>query len=212
MNSSPMNRPNRPFLPKPARNVNLWLLFFILVFAVFLFFDVVYASEGGGEHEGGKNWADFFWRAFNFCVLAGFLYWLLAKKVKDFFVGRRDDIETALAEAVTAREEAKKKFQEYDAKLDKAREEIKAMSEMLDAQGLAEKERIIGDALKAAAKMKEDAQKRMDQEAKKARLELRAEAVRLSVEIAEEILKKQITAADHAGMVEDYIDKVVTKH
>jgi F-type H+-transporting ATPase subunit b len=86
------------------------------------------------------------------------------------------------------------------------------MSEMLDAQGLAEKERIIGDALKAAAKMKEDAQKRMDQEAKKARLELRAEAVRLSVEIAEEILKKQITAADHAGMVEDYIDKVVTKH
>jgi F-type H+-transporting ATPase subunit b len=52
----------------------------------------------------------------------------------------------------------------------------------------------------------------MEQEMEKARYQLRAEAVRLSVEMAEEILKKQITADDHAGMVEDYIDKVVTKH
>jgi len=113
---------------------------------------------------------------------------------------------------VTAREDAEKKFREYDAKLDKAAEEIKAMADMLEAQGLAEKERIIGDARKAAEKMKEDAPKRMEREMKKARDQLRAEAVRLSVEMAEEILKKQITPADHAGMVGDYIDKVVTKH
>lgn len=212
MNSCPMEKPNRRFLLKSAKWMNVGSVIFVLILAVFLFFDTAYASGGGGEAEGGRNWSDFFWRAFNFAVLAGLLYWLLAKKVKDFFGGRREDIKTTLAEAVAAREEAEKKFREYDAKLDKGAEEIKAMAEMLDAQGLAEKERIIGDARKAAGKMKEDAQKRMEQEMKKARYQLRAEAVRLSVEMAEEILKKQITPADHASIVEDYIDKVVTKH
>lgn len=210
MNSCPMEKPDRRFLLKSARWMNVGSVIFVLALAVFL--DTAYASGGGGEAEGGSNWSDFFWRAFNFAVLAGFLYWLLAKKVKDFFDGRREDIKATLAEAVAAREEAEKKFREYDAKLDKSAEEIKAMAEMLEAQGLAEKERIIGDARKAAGKMKEDAKKRMEQEMKKARYQLRAEAVRLSVEMAEEILKKQITPADHAGMVGDYIDKVVTKH
>jgi F-type H+-transporting ATPase subunit b len=212
MNSCPMEKPDRRFLLKSARWTNVGLVIFVLTLTVFLFFNTAYASGGGGEAEGGRNWSNFFWRAFNFAVLAGLLYWLLVRKVNDFFGGRRQDIKIALAEAVAAREEAEEKFQEYDAKLDRAREEIKAMAEMLDAQGLAEKERIIGDARKAAVKMKEDAQKRMEQEMEKARYQLRAEAVRLSVEMAEEILKKQITAADHAGMVENYIDKVVTKH
>lgn len=207
-----MEKMNRCFMLKSSRWMNVELVTFVLTLGVFLFIADVYASGGGGEAEGGMNWPDFFWRAFNFAVLAGLFYWLLAKKVRDFFGGRREDIKAALAEAVAAREEAEKKFKEYDARLDKAAEEIKTMMEMLEAQGLAEKERIIGDARKAAGRMKEDAQKRMEQEMKKVRNQLKAEAVRLSVEMAEEILKKQITPADHAGMVGDYIDKVVTKH
>jgi len=44
----------------------------------------------------------------NFLVLAGFLYWLLAKKIKEFFAGRRDDIKIALEQAMAAKEEAEK--------------------------------------------------------------------------------------------------------
>jgi len=144
--------------------------------------------------------------------LAGFFYWLLAKKIKDFFGGRREDIKAALAKAVAAREKAEEKFKEYDERLNKAAEEIKTMAKMLEAQGLAEKERVISDARKTAVKMKEDAQKRIEQEINKARSQLRAEVVSLSMEMAEEILKKQITSTDHANIVADYIDKVVTKH
>ena len=128
----------------------------------------------------------------NFLILAGVLYWLLAKKVKDFFTGRREGIRTALAEAVTAREEAEKKFREYAAKLDKATGEIDEITRMIQAQGLAEKERIIEDARKAAEKMKEDTQARMEQEFNKASQELRIEAVRLSTQMAEELLRKNI--------------------
>ena len=83
---------------------------------------------------------------------------------------------------------------------------------MIKAQGLAEKERIIEDAKKAAEKMKEDTQARVEQELKKAGNLLRVEAVKLSVEMAEELLRKNITAADHDLLVKDYLDKVVSKH
>lgn len=183
-----------------------WIIVSVLIMAV-----DVYASAGGGESK-GHNWVDFAWRALNFLVLAGFLYWLLAKKIKEFFAGRRDDIKIALEQAMAAKEEAEKKYKEYTAKLEKATEEIAGISEMIKAQGLAEKERILEDAKKAALKMKEDTQARVEQELKKAGNLLRTEAVKLSVEMAEELLKRNITPADHDIMVKDYLDKVVSKH
>ena len=183
-----------------------WIIVSVLIMAV-----DDYASAGGGESK-GHNWVDFAWRALNFLVLAGFLYWLLAKKIKEFFAGRRDDIKIALEQAMAAKEEAEKKYKEYTAKLEKATEEIAGISEMIKAQGLAEKERILEDAKKAAVKMKEDTQTRVEQELKKAGNLLRTEAVKLSVEMAEELLKRNITPADHDIMVKDYLDKVVSKH
>jgi F-type H+-transporting ATPase subunit b len=171
----------------------------------------VFAASGGGESH-GSEWKDFAWRMMNFVILAGLLYWLLAKKVKEFFSGRRDEIKIDLEQAQAAKEEAEKKYKEYTAKLEKATEEIAGISEMIKSQGLVEKERIIADAKKAAVKMKEDTQSRVEQEMKKAGNTLRAEAVKLSVEMAEELLKRNIQATDHDAMVKDYLDKVVSKH
>jgi F-type H+-transporting ATPase subunit b len=165
------------------------------------------AHASGDGAEGGRDWFDFSWRMFNFIVLVGILFWLLAGKIRDFMTGRREGIRTALAEAVSAREAAEKKFREYSEKLEKATGEIAQIGEMIRSQGLAEKERIIEDARKAAEKMKEDTRARMEQEFSKGSRDLRIEAVRLSTEMAEEILKKQIRPEDHESMVKDYIEK-----
>jgi len=172
------------------------------------------AFASGGETGGqeGPNWSNFFWRSINFLVLGGGLYWLLAKKVKEFFAGRRDGIRTALAEAEIAREAAEKKFRDYSAKLDKATGEIEQIGEMIRSQGLSEKEQIITEARKVADKMKEDTQTRIEQEFNKASQQLRNEAVRLSTQMAEELLKKHIQTADHEAMVRDYIAKVVNRN
>ncbi len=188
------------------------ILFLIPLIACIFPLAAVYASGGGAPGaETGPNWVNFFWRALNFLVLAGVLYWFLAKKAKEFFTGRREGIRTALAEAVTAREEAEKKFQEYSAKLDKATGEIEEIGQMIRSQGLSEKARIIEDARKAAEKMKEDTRLRMEQEFNKAAQQLRTEAVRLSTQMAEELLRRHIRAADHEAMVNDSIEKVVSK-
>jgi F-type H+-transporting ATPase subunit b len=174
---------------------------------------LAYASGGGGEggHE-GPGWVNFAWKLLNFLVMAGVIYWLAAKKVKEFFTGRREGIKTSLAEAVTAREDAEKKFREYAAKLDRATGEIDEITRMIQAQGLTEKERIIEEARKAAGKMREDAQARMEQEFNKASHQLRIEAVRLSAQMAEGLLRKNIRVEDHEAMVQDYIEKVVRKN
>ncbi|MGA3209169.1 MAG: ATP synthase F0 subunit B [Syntrophales bacterium] len=190
-----------------------YLRYFLLsIPAVVLTSAIAYASEGGGHEDTVKLWIDFAWRVFDFGILIWFLYWVAAKKIKEFFFDRRDNIKAAIEEKITEKEDTEKKFREYSLRLDKATEEIKGIFEMIKAQGLTEKEKIIEDAKKAAAKMIEDTQARMEQELKAARNQLRSEAAELSVAMAEELLKKNINRELHENMVKDYLDKVVKKH
>jgi len=186
------------------------VIFLTGLFLPFLTMTTAYASGGGG-HE-GPNWFDFTWRVVNFLILVGVLYWLLAGKIRSFLSARREGIRSALAEAVNARKEAERKFSEYNEKLDKATGEIDQIRQIIQAQGLAEKEKMIEDARNAAKKIKEDTETRMEQEFKKASRELRVEAVRLSTQMAEELLRKNIRENDHEALVKDYIEKVVKKN
>ncbi|NPU83114.1 MAG: ATP synthase F0 subunit B [Syntrophaceae bacterium] len=171
-------------------------------------------AAGGGEHSegGGANMKEFMFKVINFAILVGLLWWLLAKKVKEFFVGRRASIRTEIDDTEAQKAEARKKFDEYSSRLTKMTDEISGIAEIIKAQGQAEKDKIIADAKKAAEKMQEDTKARMEQEFQKGSAALRLEAAQLAVEMAEEILKKNITAQDHNDMVRDYLDKVVTKH
>ena len=183
-------------------------LTFVLLIAV----NSVYAE---GSAEGGytkSQWFDFAWKTLDVIILVGLLYWMLAAKIKEFFVGRRQDIKDSMENAAKQKTEAEKKYREYSEKIEKASQEIDGIMEMIKAQGVAEKQKIIEDADKVAQKMKEDAQARIEQEFNKASYQLRSEAVQLSVAMAEEILKKNITAQDHEVMVREYMDKVVNKN
>ncbi|MDD5414175.1 MAG: ATP synthase F0 subunit B [Smithellaceae bacterium] len=183
----------------------------ILIVLITVFVAFASGGEGGGEGHGNK-WFDFAWKAFNAALLIGFLAWLLAPKIKSFFAGRRQEIKESLENATVQKAEAEKQYREYAEKIDKASQEIDGIFEMIKAQGVVEKQKIIEDATKVAQKMKEDAQARIEQELKKASGQLRSEAVVLSVQMAEEILKKNITAQDHEAMVKEYMDKVVSKN
>jgi F-type H+-transporting ATPase subunit b len=190
-----------------------YLRYFLLSMLTFVLTSAIaYASEGGGHEDTVKLWIDFAWRIFDFVILVGFLYWAAAKKIKEFFVDRRHNIKAGIEEKITEKDETEKKFKEYSLRLDKATEEITGIFEMIKAQGLTEKEKIIEDAKKAAAKMIEDTQARMEQELKAARNQLRSEAAELSVAMAEELLKKNINQGLHENMVKDYLDKVVKKN
>ena len=190
-----------------CRSVRFSLFLSLLV--VFASVCVTYAS-GGGEGE-GSLWKGFAFKTLNAAIIIGLLAWMLAPKIKDFFAGRRQEIKESLETTAVQKAEAEKQYREYAEKIDKASLEIDGIFEMIKAQGVVEKQKIIEDAHKVAQKMKEDAQARLEQELQKASGQLRSEAVALSVQMAEEILKKNITAQDHDAMVKEYMDKVVNK-
>ncbi len=189
----------------------IYFSFFLSLLIVLFSVCIVYAS-GGGEGEGSSLWKGFAFKTLNAAIIIGFLVWMLAPKIKDFFSGRRQEIKESLETTAVQKADAEKQYREYAEKIDKASLEIDGIFEMIKAQGVAEKQKIIEDAKKVAQKMKEDAQARLEQELKKASGQLRNEAVALSVQMAEEILRKNITAQDHETMVKDYMDKVVNKH
>ena len=192
-------------MKKTMSCITIIVTFLILVGVAFA------SGEAEGGHESAK-WFDLVKKSFNFFVLIGLLYWFSASKIRDFFKGRRTEIKETLEKAVERKAEAEKKYREYSEKLDKAATEIDGILEMIKTQGVTEKQKIIEDAERTAKKMKEDAHARIEQEMKKATDELKAQAVDLSVKMAEEMLKRSITQDDHKSMVKEYIDKVVTKH
>jgi F-type H+-transporting ATPase subunit b len=187
-------------------------IFFFTLFIFLISISIAFAAaEGEGGHD-SKEWIDLGKKTFDFIVLVGLLYWLLAAQIKEFFSGRRAEIKKTIEESVEKKAEAEKKYREYSEKIDKASVEIDGIFEMIKAQGITEKQKIIEDAEKAAIKMKEDARMRIEQELKGASDQLKARAVQLSVQMAEEILKRSITAQDHEVMVKEYMDKVVIRN
>jgi len=168
------------------------------------------SAEGAVDHK--AQLYDFAWRVLNFAVLLYILYKLAWKRLVNFFRNRREDIKTSLAETKDRKVEAEERFKEYEVKLTKATDDIQGISEMIKAQGLAEKQKLIADAEKAAEKMKEDAKARMDQEMKKAGSQLRTEAVELSIKVAEDILKRSVSQEDHEKMVKEYMDRMVKEN
>ena len=186
--------------------------FFFTLFIFLISISIAFAAAEGEGGKDSKEWIDLGKKTFDFIVLVGLLYWLLAAQIKEFFSGRRVEIKKNLEESVEKKAEAEKKYREYSEKIDKASVEIDGIFEMIKAQGITEKQKIIEDAEKAAKKMKEDAHARIEQEMKGASDQLKEEAVQLSVKMAEEILKRSITAQDHEAMVKEYMDKVVIRN
>lgn len=185
----------------------------LLPLCITLIAGVAYASSGGGEPvDHAAQMKDFAWRILNTAILVFFLYKLAWKKMKAFFVDRREAIKAQMDQSEAAKAEAEQKFKEYSDRLEKATGEITGIADMIKAQGVAEREKIVESAKRSSEKMKEDAKARMDQEYKKASERLRIEAAELSVLMAEDILKKSVKPQDHEIMVKDFLERMVRQN
>jgi F-type H+-transporting ATPase subunit b len=175
-----------------------------------------FASEGGeGAHhvDTAKQVKDFMWRVLDFAALLAIIVWALKKaNVKGSLAERQQAIDKALKDAAEAKAAAEMKFAEYSAKLAAANIEIDEIYAAIRTEGEAEKVRIIAEAKLSAAKIREQAEQAADQEVLKARSELRKEAARLAVQLAEENITDKIRKDDQDRLVGEYLTKVVELH
>ena len=171
-----------------------------------------FASGDGGHADGGVVFKDFLYRCFNFALLVALLVYFLRKPIREGLTSRREGIEKTLADAEAAKEAAEAKYREYSEKLAKATEEIENITASIHREGELERDKILAAAKEMAVKIEQEAESKASGVVAKARTELREEAARLAVELAEDMLKKQVSADDQKRLVDEYMQKMGELH
>lgn len=175
-----------------------------------------FASDGaeGAHHvDTAAQLKDFGWRVLDFAALFIILFWAIKKaNVKGTLADRRAGIEKSLREAAEAKAAAERKFAEYSDKLAAANKEIDEIYAAIRTEGEAEKARIVAEAQATAEKIRQQAEQTATQEIVRARAELRSEAARLAVELAEQNIRQNIRKDDQDRLVGEYLTKVVELH
>ena len=131
------------------------------------------------------------------------------KPIREFFAGRRETLLKGVEEAQEAKAAAEKIFSEYQAKLAGLEDELQEMEKRSQLEAEREKERMQQETETLVAKLQHQARQMADQEVATAQRTLRNDAARLAVEVAERLVKENVSDADRQLMVENYLEKVV---
>jgi F-type H+-transporting ATPase subunit b len=169
---------------------------------------VAFAAGGGGHADSGVILKDFLYRTLSFVLMVGLVAYFVTKPVRKGLSDRSAQIEKTLADAKAAQEAAEAKHLEYSEKLAKATEEIASITVSIRHDGEVEREKILVAAKEMAVKIEQEAESKASSVVAKARVELREEAARLAVELAEDMLRKQVSAEDQKRLVDEYMHKV----
>lgn len=146
----------------------------------------------------------------NFLILVGLLYFVLRKKVPEFFRSRATQTKLLLEEARKSYEEACHTYEAIEAKLKNADAEGRGLIAAIKEEAEAEKLTVLQRAKEMAEKIKTDSERLAEQEVKKARVSLQREATLLSVELAEGLIKKSINTGDQKKLSQDFVSRVKT--
>jgi F-type H+-transporting ATPase subunit b len=182
-----------------------------LAFSGFLFLAWAGVALAAAEasHGGASQWPDFWYRVLNFALMAGLLFFLLKKPLREFFTKRTRTIANTLADLETKKKEAEKSYREYSEKLAELDKETARILEEYRAQGEAEKAKIIAGAERSAAEIQAQAERAIQQEMKSATLALKREIAELTVAAAEKVLTEKVGKEDHQRLIREFTTKVV---
>ena len=132
----------------------------------------------------------------------------LFKPINEILEKRRAKAYAEIQEAVQAREEANAIKSEYEQNMLDAKN--KANEILVSAQKTAsiQSEEILKDAASQAAAIKAKAESDIAQERRKAVNEIKGEIGGMAVEIAGKVIEREISEADHAKLIDDFIANV----
>jgi F-type H+-transporting ATPase subunit b len=163
------------------------------------------APAAAAGDEGGSG---LFYPVLNFVLLIAVLLYFVRKPAQEFFSQRRSRIESDLREAAELKKQAEErhaKWQRRLADLERELDEIRATSR---ERAETEREHILADARKAAERIRRETTSAIDHELRRARARLRDEASDLAVELAEGLLREQVTDGDRARLLDEFIARV----
>ncbi|MBI1987109.1 MAG: F0F1 ATP synthase subunit B [Nitrospinae bacterium] len=187
-----------------------WRIFFWMASILMILGEVGWAlAAGEGGHAGGRStfWP-FFFHSINFVILVVALYYLAGKQITAYFAERRERIAGAIQEARKARQEIERRMLECEQKLKNADQEVAQMRAEAERGAVELQRRLKEEAEQAAQRILQQARLNIEQEVKKARSNLQAEAALLALSLAEQALKDHITLEDQGRLFKDYLSVI----
>ncbi len=160
--------------------------------------------------EAGGKWG--VWlsvgRLFNLAVVVGILVWVARKPLANFYAARTQAIRERLAEALAARQEAEAKLAEMQARMSRLDDELREIREKAEKEAREEYERLVAAAARDAEKIIERAREEIEGMTRAAQKELMAHTAELSVRLAEEKIRREITPEDRSRLFSGFVTKL----
>lgn len=151
---------------------------------------------------------ELFWTVVNLLLLFFVLWFFGRKPLVGWFRDRRDRIQGEVESAANLRREAEERHARWQQKLSELETELEEIRRTSRARAETERDRILEDARAAAERIRSDAHVAIDHELRRARESLRSEASDLSVELAAELLRGQVTDADRDRLIDEFVAKI----
>ncbi len=139
----------------------------------------------------------------NFVILFLGMTFLIYKPVKKFIKNRQETISSQIEEANKKSEEAESIKNEYSKLIAEADKEIERKLEEADKTINEKAEIVLNDAYTQADEIKRQAEQEVQAEKERALGEFKEEIADIAVNMASDILSREITAKDNAKIIDD---------
>lgn len=167
-----------------------------------------HAAEGGHDQSIGGMIAGLAWPVANFIIFIGALYYFFNKPFAEYLAGRSSTIRKDLVEAAALKSTATAQLAAIEQKLQALPGELNALRTRGAEDIKAEEQRIAAQAAADRERLLEQTRKEIDLQVRLAKKEILDHAADLSVQLATERIKKEVTPADQDRLVDRYLTQV----
>lgn len=132
----------------------------------------------------------------------------LFKPVKEILARRQAEVDGLYDEADKAKLDAENAKTDYERHLSAAKEEADAITSRAMKNAREQSESLLASAQEEAAALRRKAENDIALEKKKAANEMKGELSGLAVELASKVVRREISAADHEQLIEQFIEEL----
>jgi F-type H+-transporting ATPase subunit b len=172
-----------------------------LLFPVAFIFSALTAEGGKAETFLGLPFV--VWKTANLLLFFGLMWWVLKKPLASFFGERRAEVAKNLEKAEEDRRRAEALAAELSARLAQIETELSNLKAAARRDAEAEHGALLSQAAEEAGRIVSRTKGEIDSRIRHARAELTGYAGDLALEIARDLLKRNITSSDQTRLVAD---------
>ena len=166
------------------------------------------AHAAEGEHSIGEMILGLGWPVANFIIFVGVLYYFLNQPFRDYLSNRSTAIRKDLLEAAEIKNAAAAQLASIEQKLQALPGEVTRLRARGADEIAAEEQRIAAAAAAERDRLLEQTRREIELQVRLAKKEILEHAADLSVQLAADRLKKEVTPADQDRLLDRYLSQV----